>query len=361
MSRPARSRIAALCLALAALTGSAVAHAEGTRISLVRVKESGPPVIEVSGEWKSGCPPQLLEVRHAGRDLTVVAEPDSQRCDGQPGPYRLLAELPASAQANEAAGVWRLRYTLRDDPLQPPRLMAFELWRLGELPAVDPESGFWWGEVGGEFDHAGPGLGVQLELQGGTLALTTSGYAADGSPEWLFGATPFSGVISDIALNRLGGGSGPFGDYAGPAEAKSAGRVQIEWLDSARAVFWFSRPDADRRGISLWPVSMVRFDFGGNPGPGWIGRWLLEIDAGAELLALEFSDLVLRKGGFTLLGRNGEAMLCEFAADRPQSPPAACEIQLADGRLLRLDDVGLSQLSGLDEASRALRLTRLAR
>jgi hypothetical protein len=318
-------------------------------------------MIEVSGEWKSGCPPLLLEVLHVGRDLTVIAEPDSQRCSGQPGPYRLLADLPASAQANAAEGIWRLHYTLRDDPLQPPRLMAFELWRLGDLPAVEPESGFWWGEAGGEFDRAGPGLGAQLELQGGTLALTTSGYGTDGSPEWLFGATAFSGVTSDIALNRLAGGRGPFGDYAGPAQAEGAGRVQIEWLDSARAVFWFSRPNANQRGIALWPVSMVRFDFGRNPGPGWIGRWLLELDGGAELLALEFDDLVLRKGGFTLLGRAGEAMLCESAANRPQSPPAACEIQLADGRLLQLEDVGLSQLRGRDDAGRGLRLTRLAR
>ena len=34
------------------------------------------------------------------------------------------------------------------------------------------------------------GFGVQLEVQAGTAAISVSGYADDGNPQWLFGAAP---------------------------------------------------------------------------------------------------------------------------------------------------------------------------
>ncbi len=352
-----RLRCRSLIVASLLTAASFAAQANTATITLVDDADGGPPQLEVLGEWTSGCLPQLRDVRVDGSELTLTAQPDSTNCAAEPGPYSLRAALPAELKSGASGGVWRLRYELRDDPLSAPRLMAFELVELRSADAaiamkptaIDPEKGFWWGEAGGEFDHAGPGMGAQLERQSGTLALTFSGYGDAGHPEWLFGATSMQGAVSDIALSRLDGGRGPFGGYRGPKQASDAGRLQIEWLTSARAVFWFSRPVVDGDGIELQPISMVRFDFGQDPGSGWLGRWALNTDDGKSPIVLELSEYVAREDGFTLLGKRGEALQCDTAPSRPQSPPALCELQLADGGILRFEDVGLSRLRGIDE------------
>lgn len=315
-----------------------------TRIGVVRTDEAGTLALQVLGQWQSGCPPLLRDVQVSGRDITLVAQPDSRRCAGNPGSYRLSAELPPSVRSS--GGVHRLRYLLQDDPVAAPRLMAFELLVLEEQVPVAPESGFWWGEAGGEFDHAGPGIGAQLERQGGMLAVTFTGYEIDGSPAWMFGAAALIDATTDVSLTRLQGGRGPFGGYRGPDQAETAGRLQIEWLSSSRAVFWFSRESA--RGLELRPISMVRFDFGQQPGGGWLGRWAVEHGGTGDLQVIEFIHMEVSDAGFVLFGKGGESLSCVKSPARPSSPPDACELQFADGRIWTLEDVGLSQLRGRD-------------
>lgn len=342
---------------LLAILASLVAPAlqASTRIGVVRTDESGTLALQVLGQWQSGCQPQLRDVQVRGRDITLVAQPDSRRCDGEPGPYRLRAELPP--QARDVGGVHRLRYLLQDDPLAPPRLMAFELLVLGEQSPAAPEAGFWWGEAGGEFDHAGPGLGAQIERQGGMLAVTFTGYGPEGLPEWMFGAAALIGATTDVALTRLEGGQGPFGGYRGPDQAQSAGRLQIEWLSSSRAVFWFSRETA--RGLELRPISMVRFDFGQQPGSGWLGRWALESAGSSVLQVIEFNHMESSDAGFVLFGSAGESLTCLKSRSRPSSPPDGCELLFADGRSWTLDDVGLTQLRGRDADLASVRVFQL--
>lgn len=339
-----RSVLLRVAVAAALMLGDRAVAAE-PQIELVRIADDDAPELAISGEWLTGCPPLLREVRVEDRTMVLLAQPDSQRCGGEPGPYRLSAELPVEALALE--GVWRVRYELRDDPLAPPRLLAFQLLSLGDDRPPTPESGLWWGEPGGQFDHASPGLSAQLERQGDLLAVTYSGYDADGGPEWLFGATSLSDASSEIELTRLEGGSGPFGGYKGPTLAQPGGRLQIEWLSSARAVFWFSRDNG--HGIELQPISMVRFDFGQQPGSGgWLGRWLIEADGSAALESVDFEHVETEVDSFALFGRGGETLICLKAIDRPYSPPTSCELQFADGRSVRFDDVGLTQLRGHD-------------
>ena len=260
----------------------------------------------------------------------------------------------------------RLRFELRDDPVAAPTLLAFELASIGgqniaTAPNIDPETGFWWGEPGGEFEQAVPGMGAQIERQGGTVAVSFTGYGDNGKPEWMFGASPFSGRFSDLAMTRLEGGRGPFGGNVRPAEAAAVGRLQIEWLTSARAVFWFSRANADGRGIDLQPLSMVRFDFGQHPGLSWTGQWRFEGAAASKAIELEFVEVLLDDNGFTLISKAGENLTCESAPNRPQSPPVVCEFEHTDGRIWRFDDVGLARLQGSDEdggVARAMQLTR---
>jgi len=347
-------RLLAAALCLIALIDESHA-ADAPRIEWAAPADTASALIVVHGEWQTRCPPQLADLQVEGATISVIARPDSQRCEEAPGPYTLLAEAPATLK-QAGHETLRVRYLLQDDPVAPPRLMAFALLpgKSSEQREIAPEAGFWWGEAGGEFDHAGPGLGAYLERQGATLALAFNGYADDGRPEWVFGATPQTDAISSIDLSRLSGGRGPFSGYVGPSEAVTAGRLQIEWITSARAVFWFDRPSADGRGIELRPISMVRFDYAQSPGNGWQGQWLLDGSNGETSEAEEFRRVrlgafVRTEGGFSLLGPGGIALLCESAATRPQSPPIGCELQLEDGRVWRFDDVGLTRMRGRDE------------
>ncbi len=333
---------------------------------LLQVVEGELPQIEVIGDWASGCPPLLDGVEVLGNQITVSAKTDSNRCTAAPGPYQIRAEFPAGSKSLAAGETVRLRFELRDDPLNDPRLLAFELASIGDAEEtdaaiIDPETGFWWGEPGGEFDHAGPGIGAQIERQGGTLAVSFSGYGESGQPEWMFGAAAFSGQTSDIALTRLEGGRGPFGGYVGPANAAAVGRLQIEWLTSARAVFWFSRASVGGHGIDLQPISMVRFDFGQHPGLSWIGHWRLESSVRSKPIEPEFVDILPDDSGFTLISKTGESLTCESAPNRPQSPPAVCEFEHSDGSIWHFEDVGLGRMQGSDEEGRAVRAIQLTR
>lgn len=340
---------------------SAAAPAD-TRIRLQATGVDGSPQLLVSGEWQSGCPPLFERIEIEGADVRLYGKPDSQRCDGKPGPYELRADLAREALPSAAAGVLRLSYLLQDDPLSPPRLLAFELVQPGDanaakLESVDPESGFWWGEAGAEFDHAGPGLSAQIERQGSVVALSFTGYDGQGSPDWMFGAAALQGRLTDISLSRLAEGRGPFGGYVGPTQAEVAGRLQIEWLTASRATFWFSRSDADGRQLELRPMSMVRFEFGIRPGTDWVGRWLLE--NGDQLSATSFEMVRRRPDGFDMRGSLGEQLSCDMATDRPASPPRQCSLELADGDLWYLDDIGLANLRGRDQRGAPVRLRLL--
>lgn len=359
-----RLRIPTLILLTAAVCGSGLLSATTpaeTRIRLQKSEADGGLQLEVSGEWQSGCPPLLDRIEVDGGNVRVFGKPDSQRCDGSPGPYALQADLPRELRQT-AAGVLRLSYLLQDDPLSPPRLLAFELVQPGdagtaELEFVEPESGFWWGEVGADFDHAGPGLSAQIERQGSMIALSFTGYDDEGSPDWTFGAAALRGRLTDIALSRLGEGRGPFGGYVGPTRAEIAGRLQIEWLTASRATFWFSRAEADGRQLELRPMSMVRFEFGTRPGTDWVGRWLLE--AGDRLSATAFEMVRRRPDGFDMRGSLGEQLSCDIAADRPSSPPRQCSLEFTDGDLWYLHDIGLTHLYGRDQRGTRVRLNLL--
>ncbi len=356
--RSTLSTLFACALAGLSMTGGAAAEPR-VAIALGPDARGEGLVAEIAGEWSGGCLPSLntTTIRSDGADITIQARPDGSACKAGPAPFRLVAPIEFSSTLPDAL---RVRFEAQLDPLDAPRLQAFELIPIGDTRPARPEGGFWWGEAGGEFDHAAPGMGAQLERQGELLALTFSGYDADGEPEWLFGASPLSSAISDIRLNRLSGGSGPYGGFRKPGQAESGGRLQIEWLGPARAVFWFSRPAADGRTLELRPVSMVRFDFGLGPGRGWVGDWLLDRGESQPLARLRFESLVEQESGFVLQTGDGTTLSCQRAAALPESPPVGCELSLAGQETpIPLWEVGLNRVSGQLSAGEPVSLIRI--
>lgn len=267
-----------------------------------------------------------------------------------------------------ARGVHRLRVEDDGGPAGAPRVLGFRLVQVGSEPhTLTPEAGYWWNETGGEFDSAGPGIGLNLERQGDILSVTVLGYAADGRPEWLFGAGPIAGRIARVPLSRLHEGSGPFEPYRAPASAQPAGMLHLELLSEARAVAWFERPAAGG-GITLTPLSIVRFRFAQQHANALLGEWLLVAAAGrswsqagkaqgpfsgtddsdSQTLTLRFEAIETTTDGFRLTTVDGlHALECDVDPGRPNSPPDRCVLRDANHQLLvDFTDTALDRMRG---------------
>jgi hypothetical protein len=329
--------------------GSDPARPDPVELGLQHAGSLGMLRVTANGVAYDGCPPDLASVSAQGSTLVVRALASTGRCLDAAQPYSLRSDLLRAAPAD--SGLYRVRLELQSSPESTPWLEAFSLIPARSSPTLVPESGFWWGEAGGEFGRGAPGFGVLVEVQGDTVAVSVSGYDDLGRPEWLMGSARLEGRTTRIALGRLLGGSGPHGGFRSPAAMDEAGRLHIEWLGSARALFWFEQPAADGFGIDLVPVSMVRFGFAGDSGRQWLGRWLLaaerDFDGMPAPRTIDFSTVEPTVSGFMLLGTGSERLECTLDRGRPNSPPELCRL-LLDTAPIDFIDVALRQLHAAD-------------
>lgn len=324
--------------------------------------------VELQGHWAAGCMPEVESVWTEGRDIhfNVRASKAPKCAVPAADTTKLLSAAPGESDliAREA-GVYRVH--AHDTGTG--NLLAFALARIGDDPSpVTPETGLWWPEPGAEFANSGPGFGVQVEMQGDIVALTATGYQDNGRATWWFGASSMLSNLSSTPLSALTGGRAPFGSYASPKEAQPAGNVHVEWLSAARAVFWFTRVDAESGALTLNPISMVRFAFGVEPGRSWEGDWIAEFERDAEgnddLRSLRFNRFAETTQGFSLDDPgNGYRLQCERDARHAQSPPSRCRLLDAAGaELAEFLDIGLQRLRGVSTDGRSnVRLMRLDR
>lgn len=345
-------------------------HAAGAAQIEVAAPKAGMiawPQARVSEAWEEGCTPRSERVEVDGRELVLTAVlPHAACADRAAGTADPDADLVFTLPALWA-GVYRVRYEVRPAPGQPARLHGFRLVDLS-APGSDtlrPETGLWWPEAGGEFDRAGPGLGLLMETQAQTLSVTVLGYDADGRAQWSYGASELRGRFLDIDLAGLSDGAGPFAPYRAPQGLQPAGSVKVELLSAARANLWFLRPTGQGREISLEPVSMVRFSFAQSTPEAWLGRWVIAPETG-DIPASRHLDFVAVEptpGGFDLIDARGAYRLsCRTAPQRPNSPPSDCDLVGTDARIeIRFDRTALTEMRGRlpgGEAVVALRLQR---
>jgi hypothetical protein len=347
MSRSPHSLVVFALLALPIAALAERAPTPGPRIALEATAEGSAFEATVEGVAADGCERRLIDAEQQDRALRLHVRQAASGCLAEPQPYSLAARIESPL----AAGVHRVRMESSVSAASLPRLQAFELAEVGPAAApYRPEAGFWWGDADGEFDTARPGFGVQLEVQGDTLAVAVSGYDAAGEPQWLFGAGPLTGHTSRIALGRLRSGGGPFGEARSPSNIEPAGQLHIEWQGSARAVFWFERPATDGGGIELRPMSMVRFGFAGDR--QWLGRWLLAGESAADdavrARPIDFSSIESAGDGFVALGARGERLACAITAGAGTALPLQCTLTVDDDHRFDFDDIGFSRLHGSD-------------
>ena len=354
--RPILALIWALAFASTPLSASAE-----TQVTLwPESPEVGQPFqIEVQGEWAEACMPSIGDTWVEGDEIIVKLRDSAKQCGDQPKATQVLRSSSAGPLTIEQSGTFRIRVLGG----KPERTQAFALAAVGDVSLYTPESGLWWPERGGTYDTSGPGLGVQIEVQHEALALNLSGYDSNGTPFWWFAAGESQALPQSLPLTALKGGSGPFAKYAAPNDAMSGGTVHIEWLSSARAVFWFVRPDlTDPTALDVRPVSMTRFAFGIRPGNSWLGDWVLlrrDADGVVNADALRFRGHKVTDTGFELRSGDGLLLRCDIEPTQPDSPPSACSLGDRNGTLGQFSDVGLKRLQGLSPNGDSLRLSKI--
>jgi hypothetical protein len=324
--------------------------------------------LKVFGDWPNACRPELESVRVEGRDIVLGASLDSDHCAGEPHGFSLSTDALAEQPKLGGAGIYRIRFEVRRTPPNEPEVHAFRLLSVApaDAPDVRPETGFWWPERGGEFGEAGPGLGVNMEVQADTLSLSVFGFEDSGEPGWQIGAGEIGTRVAKVELSRLRDGRGPFQPYRAPREITVAGIAHAEVLSPARVTLWFVRPRGDARGLQLQPVSMVRFRFAMDPAQAWVGRWLIAPEEGDSFptRTIDFVRAEPTERGFALVDAGGDLRLrCVTVEARPNSPPDSCRLASANATLpeVDFDRVGLSELRGRSGSNRRVAALKLSR
>lgn len=365
----ARIRLFFLLFALPA--AAALGFDAGARIEVVPpLPDTGTMLrIAIEGRWPDGCTPRLESAEIAGFDLVLRATLPAASCAGAAHAYRIdTRQLPPVSLRLRANGFYRIRFEVQRAAGAPAELHGFRLLYAGNDPeALVPETGFWWPESGGEFDRAGPGLGMQLEAQATTLSLGVTSYDSDGSATWLFGAGDVAGHVAQVDVNRLQGGAGPFEPYEAPESLATAGQVQLEILSPSRVNAWFVGNAPEGRGLSVEPVSMVRFRFAQQPAQAWLGDWVLLADSQGDMPTqrIAFTTVETLEDGFLLRDAAGAAKLrCTLEKARRNSPPQACHLEIGRDQARQdvdFSQVGLNQMRGWGPGSQRILAIKLAR
>ncbi|MGB8635600.1 MAG: hypothetical protein WCD66_13210 [Rhodanobacteraceae bacterium] len=328
------------------------ANADGTRIT---------------GTWPTSCQPALRTWSHssAGR-MDILLADNASHC--------ALGAHPFSLEVSERE---QFSPVLPSDQVSPihvfaargsdkPELVGFAL-RSKQVPAISPDSGFWWPQGADD----GSGNVLSLELQGNTLGIALLSHDdLSGAPVWYFGTSELQGQTAHASLSRLEDGSSPFFGMRVQPIPQPGVTVDIAFSSSTSARVWLSRPSPLRPGtLELATMHFARRSFSKDAQPQqWQGTWLVARDAPADDTAsadswpsrLDFSaSQQIARRHVRLIGRQGDfALDCSNAKDGHGTAQQCTLHDAAGNTLARFDQVGLDRLDGQDTQGHAVVLLR---
>lgn len=313
--------------------------------------------IRVSGDWPDGCTPEPLPVVVDGYNIELSARRVDAVCGQAITPYSLTFDPRSAVGGGKFAnGNYRVRFSVKD-AANMPTLLAFRIVELAWPGArrVQPEPGFWSPDLAGEFLTPNGGIGLMLERQGSTLAVTTNAYAPGGQPAWYLSAGALSTTSFRAELLQSIGGQPLWLTSRGPQSVLPAGSIDIEFNSDASAVVWFARAsgEGNLEPLDLMPISMRRMNFA-LPGEGELlaGRWLLTSTATDAGLPTKLLNFVLRPelGSATEVvlvdADAGYELRCAIDAARRDGPPTRCRLLAGAAEVARFDNNALTRLSG---------------
>jgi hypothetical protein len=337
----------------------ALAQASLHRIETIPANpEPGKAVqLRVSGDWPNTCTPSPLPVVVDGVNIDLAVRQLDAICGEAITPYSLTFDLgPALNGGTLAAGNYRVRFAVKDSALQP-TLLAFRVVEVAFESArgVQPEPGFWAPDLAGEFLTPNGGIGMMIERQGSTLAMTTNAYAPGGQPAWYLSAGALANSTFRADLLQSVGGQPLWMTSRGPQSVLPAGTIEVEFNSDSSAVVWFARASGEGilDALDLMPISMRRMNFAlASDGQLLEGAWLLSAtERGSSLptalIRLAYrGDLSTASEAVLVDTGLGYEMRCMIDPMRRDGPPTSCRLISRGAEIARFDNNALSRLSG---------------
>ena len=325
--------------------------------------------IRVSGQWPNTCAPELMPVVIDGVNIDLSVRQRDAICGDAITPYSVTFDSSSALGAGALrAGNYRVRFSVKDS-VNSPTLLAF---RVVEVAAptgrrVQPEPGFWAPDLAGEFLTPNGGIGMMIERQGATLAMTTNAYAPGGQPAWYLSAGALSRSSFRADLLQSIGGQPLWMTSRGPQSVLPAGSIEVEFSSDASAVVWFARASSESllAPLDLMPVSMRRMNFAlASDGEALSGTWLLSATATSarfDTALIQFAyraDLSSATEAVLVDAARGHEMRCAIDAMRRDGPPTTCRLLSNGGEIARFDNNALARLVGRSDGNEVV-LVRL--
>ncbi|MEO8802574.1 MAG: hypothetical protein ABI304_14795 [Rudaea sp.] len=360
-----------IAIVLVMLAGSLCAHAaqgDDTFTIKPRVLVNALPAawnLTVSGQWPTQCPPTLQNVTLDGTDLRIDARSVLGLCERRAMPFSI--QLDPSLALNRAVlppAIYHVSFFAADGAQAAPKLRAFSLIDhspIGSAP-ITPETGFWW-STGATQANADRTV-LSIETQQGQLSAALMSYDGGGQPVWYFGTAPYAGHIANLSMLRLAGGSGPFSAVASQPHGDSVLTLDLQFLSSAHAQAWLSRPYGDG-SLQLQQLDLVRSPLAeAADGQAWQGEWVLVTDASdaAPQRIVLNAYQSLDAAHFQLADSDGRnALLCSRDLAHPEWPPTNCSLHQANADTdTDFNSVAISRMDGQRRDGAAVHLLRVS-
>jgi len=344
---------------------------ESAPVSTVKLPWS----LHISGIWPTNCTPTLESVSVDKKDIHVSARNHKDLCLPKPTPFQFILNPAAIAgQALLDAGIYRVSFYTANGSSAALSLQGFALIDAESTSAtspVMPESGFWWPQKEvTDSKNTNSGIGLNFELQGNTLAISTLSYTTAGNPIWYFGSGKLDDRIAHIPLLQLHGGPALFGqnNILDLPQSDTAAMADVEFHSNSQATVWFTRR-TKINGESLLErkkVALSRLSFANEPdGIVWQGEWIFVPDQlDRSPLRLHLTNLLSQnEQEFILIdNKSGYSFKCRRNNQLPQSSPEVCYLYDVDGNnVAEFRTVAISHLEGFAADHSRVQMVRLSR
>jgi len=353
-------------LAATALAWAACAFAGDEMAFSVRTHEGAPAHIgpswslTISGQWQTQCPPTLENIALDAHDLRIDARSVLGLCERGATPFSIELNPALALRHPLAPGVYHVSFYAADGAQSTPKLRAFALLdrSLPNLPAITPETGFWWTSNGSDANRTT----LSLELQDGQLSVALLSYDDSGQATWYFGAAPYAGHIAHLPLLRLAGGSAPFSPVSSAPHGDSALTLDLEFSSAAHAGGWLTRTHDSDANLQLQTLDLVRLPLvDSTDGHAWAGDWVLVadgVDAAPQRLHLD-QFRALDAAHFELADTaNNVTLTCSREPAQPEWPPTLCSLRVGD-TTENFTSVALTRMDGQRPDRTAVHLLRV--
>jgi len=301
--------------------------------------------LTISGQWQTQCPPTLENIALDAHDLRIDARSVLGLCERGATPFSIELDPALALQHPLAPGVYHVSFYAADGAQSTPKLRAFALLdrSLPNMPAITPETGFWWTSNASDANRTM----LSLELQDGQLSVALLSYDESGHATWYFGAAAYAGHIAHLPLLRLSGGNAPFNPVSSAPHGDSALTLDLEFSSAAHAGAWLTR-DSDA-GLQLQALDLVRLPLMDSAdGHAWVGDWVLvadAVDAAPQRLHLD-QFRALDAAHFELAdAANGATLTCSRKPAQPEWPPGSCSLRIGEATE-NFTSVALTRMDG---------------